>query len=86
MSPKVDLGNYSNNYTETTISYNRKIKKVFYTASNCGDKIFSVGVNKWDAPGNIRFKQEQVPSFVAKNELFVYFSPFFKAVFDQLII
>ena len=69
MSPKVELGNYSNDYTETTISYNRKIKKVFYTASNCGDKIFSVSVNKWDAPGNIRFKQKQVPSFVVKNEL-----------------
>ena len=67
-SKNVQLGAYSNNYTETIITFNRKVKKIFYTASNCGDKVFSVSVNKWDAPSEIRFKQKQIPSFVIQNE------------------
>ncbi|MDG1776879.1 MAG: CotH kinase family protein [Crocinitomicaceae bacterium] len=61
------LDRYSNTYTEEMITFNQKIKKVFYTAANCGDKIFSARVNKWDAPKDIRFVQEQIPSFVTRN-------------------
>lgn len=66
--PSVNLNRYSDHFSEAKMKFNQKIKRVFYTAENCGDRIFSVKVNKWDAPGDIRFVQEQIPEIISKNQ------------------
>lgn len=74
IAKSISMKGFQNEYDEFRINLPAGAKRIFYTAENCGKRIFTAKVNKWDAANDIRFVQSQLPKFIQEgkgNELIV---------------